>query len=121
MVSGFGVTNEQNRKVLTNRLKYVYLPVVGQEKCRNSVAAEKSRKPKTPGLTDNMFCAGFPEGGRDSCQGDSGSPFTMIEDNRAWAVGIVSWGIECGRVGTYGVYTSISNYLGWINKTMHEN
>lgn len=121
-VSGFGVTNEQNRRILTNKLKYVYLPVVDQQICRDSIAAEKSKKPNTPALTDNMFCAGFPEGGRDSCQGDSGSPFAFSDDNnRIWAAGIVSWGIECGRQGTYSVYTSVTKYLGWINKTMHEN
>lgn len=107
--------------VLTNKLKYVYLPVVDQEKCRASVDTERRKSPKTPVLTDNMFCAGFPEGGRDSCQGDSGSPFSISDNKRFWAAGIVSWGIECGRQGTYGVYTSVTNYLGWINKTMHEN
>lgn len=121
MVSGFGVTNDQNRRILTNRLKYVHLPVVDQETCRASVAVEKKTKPKTPELTDNMFCAGFPEGGKDSCQGDSGSPYSLSDGNRVWAAGIVSWGIECGREGTYGVYTSVANYLGWINRTMQEN
>eukprot|EP00066_Takifugu_rubripes_P003633 XP_003966359.2 PREDICTED: complement C1r-A subcomponent-like [Takifugu rubripes] len=121
IVSGFGVTNDQNRKILTNRLKYVELPVVDQEICRASIAVERSKNPNTPLLSDNMFCAGFPEGGRDSCQGDSGSPFSMSNNNRFWAAGIVSWGIDCGREGTYGVYTSIANYLSWINKTMNEN
>lgn len=120
-MSGFGLTNEQKRLVLTNRLKYIYLAVVDQEICRASVDVEKKKKPKTPGLTDNMFCAGFSEGGMDSCQGDSGGPFAISEDDRFWAAGIVSWGIGCGQKGTYGVYTSITNYLGWINKTMHEN
>lgn len=120
-MSGFGVTNDQNRKILTNKLKYVQLPVVDQEICRASIAVERSRNSKTPILSDNMFCAGFPEGGRDSCQGDSGSPFAMSDNNRFWAAGIVSWGIDCGREGTYGVYTSITNYLSWINKTMNEN
>lgn len=121
IVSGFGVTNDQNRRILTNRLKYVQLPVVDQKTCRTSIEAETSRNTKTPILSDNMFCAGFPEGGRDSCQGDSGSPFAMSDNNRFWAAGIVSWGIDCGREGTYGVYTSIAKYLSWINKTMNEN
>lgn len=97
------------------------LPVVDQGKCNASVIEEKNKKPDTPSLTDNMFCAGLPEGGKDSCQGDSGSPFTISHDNRAWAAGIVSWGIECGRQGVYGVYTSVTKYLDWINKTMQEN
>lgn len=120
-VSGFGLTNDHGRNILTNTLKYVQLPVVDQEICRASIAEERSRNARTPKLSDNMFCAGFPEGGRDSCQGDSGSPFTMSDNNRYWAAGIVSWGIHCGRERTYGVYTNIGNYLSWINKTMNEN
>ena len=58
----------------------------------------------------------------DSCQGDSGGPFTLIDnEGQAWAAGIVSWGIDCGKVGTYGVYTRVTNYLDWINNTMQES
>lgn len=115
------MANEQNRLILTNRLKYVYLAVVDRETCRASIAENKKKKRTTPTLTDNMFCAGFAAGGKDSCQGDSGGPFAISEGDHYWAAGIVSWGIGCGREGTYGVYTKITNYLAWINKTMHEN
>lgn len=121
MVSGFGLTETDKRRILTNTLKYVQLPVVDQETCSTSVALAKTTSQNVPSLTDNMFCAGFPEGGRDSCQGDTGGPFTLLEDGRFWAAGIVSWGVDCGKVGTYGVYTKVTNYLDWINKTMEEN
>lgn len=77
--------------------------------------------PDLPDLTDNMFCAGIPEGKKDSCQGDSGSAFTLTDDGQFWAAGVVSWGAKCGQKGTYGVYTRVTNYVDWINKVMQEN
>lgn len=120
-MSGFGVTIENNRRILTNQLKYVYLPVVDQQTCRDSISLARRRRNNIPDLTNNMFCAGLPEGGKDSCQGDSGGPFTLTKDGRHWAAGIVSWGVECGGKGTYGVYTRVANYLNWIQNTMQEN
>ncbi|XP_028280212.1 complement component 1, r subcomponent [Parambassis ranga] len=123
LVSGFGLTEGKNNsgQFMTNKLKFVQLPVVAQEVCSNSVNGLKKMKTGIPNLTDNMFCAGIPEGGKDSCQGDSGSAFTLRENGRFWAAGIVSWGMECGKQGTYGVYTRVANYLDWITNIMQEN
>ncbi|XP_041797887.1 complement C1r subcomponent-like [Chelmon rostratus] len=121
LVSGFGLAGEQ--LISANKLKYVHLLVVEQEMCRSAV--EKLKKATDnynfPSLTNNTFCAGVPEGGKDSCHGDSGSPLAVRDEGRFWAAGIVSWGADCGAPGTYGVYTKVSNYLDWINKTMKEN
>uniref|UniRef100_A0A3Q2UEC0 complement subcomponent C1r n=2 Tax=Fundulus heteroclitus TaxID=8078 RepID=A0A3Q2UEC0_FUNHE len=120
MVSGFGVTDKGAQRFLTNKLKYVHVPVAQQERCRESLKGRPGTK--TPTLTNNMFCAGIPEGGKDSCQGDSGSAFTLQSENgRFWAAGIVSWGVKCGQRGTYGFYTKVANYIDWINKIMQEN
>jgi trypsin len=53
------------------------------------------------------LCAGGAR--RDSCQGDSGGPLFAIRDGRPLQVGIVSWGVGCGRSGVSGVYTRLSN------------
>lgn len=120
-MSGFGLTGSKITRILTNTLKYVQLPVVDYDTCNASVASAKRTRTNVPSLTRNMFCAGFPEGGRDSCQGDSGGPYTLHDDGHFWAAGIVSWGVDCGMQGTYGVYTKVDNYLDWINNTIAEH
>ncbi len=66
-------------------------------------------------VTDNMFCAGFDKGGKDSCQGDSGGPiFLTTETGDYVQAGIVSWGEGCARRRRPGIYTKLSNYNDWI-------
>ncbi|XP_029958965.1 complement component 1, r subcomponent isoform X2 [Salarias fasciatus] len=121
LVSGFGTTGTINKRILTNKLKYLNLPLVSQQTCSASMTSLRRGTSEIPNLTDNMFCAGIPEGGKDSCQGDSGGPFTLTENGRFWAAGIVSWGANCGMKDRYGVYTRVANYVNWIKKTMQEN
>lgn len=75
-------------------------------------------------ITGNMFCAGRPQGGADSCQGDSGGFIGAPADGSTTAkpkfvqLGIVSWGIGCARPKLFGVYTRIANYNDWIKEVM---
>ncbi|KAG7215628.1 hypothetical protein INR49_021983 [Caranx melampygus] len=62
-------------------------------------------------LTTNMFCAGYIDGGQDSCKGDSGGPLVTQYKKTTFLLGIVSWGKGCARQGNYGIYTRVSNYL----------
>ena len=67
-------------------------------------------------ITENMVCAGRTS--KDSCQGDSGGPGIVAdpalgEDRQ---VGVVSFGIGCARPGFPGVYTRVSQFLGWIEE-----
>ncbi|MFI8190200.1 S1 family peptidase [Streptomyces sp. NPDC085946] len=61
---------------------------------------------------ETMLCAGELAGGPDACHGDSGGP--LVAQGRL--IGLVSWGSGCGRAGSPGVYTRVSDVmrkLGW--------
>lgn len=59
-----------------------------------------------------MICAGFENGGRDSCFGDSGGPLVI----NGMLVGVVSWGIECASPFYPGVYARVSYARKWIQQ-----
>ena len=91
----------------SDQLREVSLPVVSFQTCVNSTQYI---------VTENMFCAGYQEGGKDACQGDSGGPF-VIYDNGHWQLaGIVSWGDDgCANPGSYGFFTRVPNYYAFIS------
>ncbi|KAL1472887.1 hypothetical protein MTO96_022666 [Rhipicephalus appendiculatus] len=106
-VTGWGQLAE-NVHTLPRYLQEIELPIVNQDVCRNATAYK---------VTDNMFCAGYAqEIVGDACQGDSGGPFVVRHKNRWYIVGIVSWGVGCGRRGNYGYYTKVTNYHNWIKE-----
>jgi trypsin len=97
-VVGWGTTSEGG--AVSDVLLKVTVPVVDNETCAADYTASGAGYDKA-----SMFCAGVPEGGKDSCQGDSGGP-AYVDGKLA---GIVSWGEGCGRKGFPGVYTNVGN------------
>ncbi|XP_061482650.1 coagulation factor VII-like isoform X2 [Rhineura floridana] len=69
-------------------------------------------------ITGNMFCAGYLNGTKDSCEGDSGGPHVTEYKSTWFLTGIVSWGKGCAAIGTYGVYTNVMKYIAWLNNHM---
>ena len=65
-------------------------------------------------IYDEMMCAGYRSGGKDSCQGDSGGPLMLQEDGRWELVGIVSAGYSCAQSGQPGIYHRVSQTADWI-------
>lgn len=105
IVAGWGRTETE---YLSPVLMRVGVQVVSNERCNAPVSYGGV-------VTDNMLCAGFAAGGRDSCQGDSGGPLTVNgQGGKKLLAGIVSWGYGCAEENLFGVYTRVENYVDWI-------
>ncbi|XP_054537286.1 mannan-binding lectin serine protease 1 isoform X1 [Pan troglodytes] len=127
LVAGWGISNpnvtvdeiiSSGTRTLSDVLQYVKLPVVPHAECKTSYESRSGNY----SVTENMFCAGYYEGGKDTCLGDSGGAFVIFDDlSQRWVVqGLVSWGgpEECGSKQVYGVYTKVSNYVDWVWEQM---
>ncbi|XP_051037904.1 uncharacterized protein LOC127220220 [Phodopus roborovskii] len=107
IVSGFGRTHEKGRQ--SNILKMLEVPYVDRNTCKLSSSFT---------ITQNMFCAGYDAKLEDACQGDSGGPHVTRFKDTHFVTGIVSWGEGCARKGKYGIYTKVTAFLKWIDKSM---
>ena len=74
---------------------------------------------------EGLICAGGdPDGGKDGCEGDSGSPLMVKNSakNQVVQVGLMSGSLvkECGTANITSYYTRVSYYLKWIMDNIHE-
>jgi secreted trypsin-like serine protease len=107
LVMGWGDTRINGTGSYSDVLRQVSLPIVSNQTCDSSYRGS---------ITENMLCAGYVEGGKDACAGDSGGPLMVPQPGGGWVqAGIVSWGYDCALPNYYGVYTRISRFTHWIN------
>ena len=100
-VSGWGSTLYGGDTV--NRLRSATVPIVADSTCAGDDYYGTAFDPAT------MVCAGFAEGGVDTCNGDSGGPLeSPLEGGGYRLVGITSWGFHCALPDSPGVYTRIA-------------
>ncbi|XP_028613480.1 coagulation factor XI isoform X2 [Grammomys surdaster] len=103
-VTGWGYTGSRDK--VQNTLQKAKVPLVWNEECQMRYRRHK--------ITNKMICAGYKEGGKDTCKGDSGGPLACKHDGVWHLVGITSWGEGCGQKERPGVYTNVAKYVDWI-------
>lgn len=106
-VTGWGETYGTGYEFV---LKQALVPIVTRESCRKSYPYFD--------VGNKMICAGYNQGGHDSCKGDSGGPLVMQNETRWVQVGVVSTGGICGEKLQPGIYTELTHYVEWIRSTM---
>ncbi|KAG8188740.1 hypothetical protein JTE90_023085 [Oedothorax gibbosus] len=100
-----------------NILQEVQVPIVGNGDCQSMFFHAGHQK----AIRSNFVCAGYTNGGQDSCEGDSGGPLMVQrEDNRWVLVGTVSHGIGCADPNLPGVYMRMSSYRPWIDSIINK-
>lgn len=102
--AGWGQYNEGGTE-RPEQLRRVTVAIVDRGIC-NKQYSENSP------ITENMVCAGVPEGGKDSCANDSGGPLVNAAGE---LVGIVSWGQGCAEKDFPGVYARVGSGRKFID------
>ncbi|XP_047106726.1 trypsin-1-like [Schistocerca piceifrons] len=111
-ITGWGYVEQDEYYVLPAILQAVDLPLILTKECAEMYVDYDN--PDNEVREDNI-CAGLEEGGKDSCNGDSGGPMAC----GGLLTGLVSWGHDiCGIPGYPGVYTSVPYYADWIADTI---
>ena len=112
MVSGWGMLDEK-ATFMSSYLQHVNVPIISESKCIELYS-------KLTSISSSQICAGVPEGGKDACTGDSGGPLVTLEGERFYVIGVVSFGMGCGRSEYPGVYTKVMYYLPWIFEILEQ-
>jgi secreted trypsin-like serine protease len=107
IVTGWGRRSENAQHSLV--LKEVVVPLWRHPQCESALKGHFGPNYRLPETT---ICAGAE--GSDACDGDGGGPL-VCEKNQTWyQMGIVSFGIGCGRRNTPGVYTKVEAFTPWV-------
>lgn len=115
-ISGFGTLSFNRGPALPRVLQVAEVPILPNRECMSMFFSSGIIRE----VRDNEICAGYREGGVDSCKGDSGGPLTVYSPKRrSWTLaGIVSNGIKCAEPGMPGIYMRVTSYLHWIRKSI---
>ncbi|KAI1289231.1 Clotting factor B [Halotydeus destructor] len=116
-IAGFGMYYWDGP--LPDHLQWATVPILDNLACNQVYGRWPMRRFFDKGITKELLCAGYQDGGVDACQGDSGGPLTVTtSDGRAVLVGIVSFGYKCAEAGFPGVYVRVSSFVPWITSTL---
>jgi secreted trypsin-like serine protease len=108
-IAGFGTTSESS-SAPPPQMQYARVPIRTDADCAkaypNGLGGAQSN-----GHFDarTMLCASYPQGGTDTCEGDSGGPLLApVTSGRLLLVGATSFGSGCAEAGHPGVYALLA-------------
>jgi trypsin len=99
-IAGFGATSSDASQT-PDRMQSAKVPVTTDQYCADAYG-DGSFDAKT------MFCAGYPQGGTDTCEGDSGGPLLAPVGSGFRLAGATSFGSGCAQPGKPGVYARLA-------------
>ncbi|XP_020666267.3 serine protease 27 [Pogona vitticeps] len=115
-VTGWGDISEGQDLPPPKKLQKLQVPIIDIQTCRRLYNIDMGQSLPRKQIQDDMMCAGYAEGMKDSCKGDSGGPL-MCKMNHEWLLaGIVSWGEGCAERNRPGVYIRLTSYQEWIQR-----
>lgn len=106
VVAGFGRTVATSSAKLQT-MQAVQISTISSSQCSSAYPGD---------IDSTQFCAGDWNGGKDSCQGDSGGGlYSGTDPSYQTLMGVVSWGQGCAQAGKPGVYASVPYFQSWIS------
>ncbi|MEN9226040.1 MAG: trypsin-like serine protease [Thermostichus sp. HHBFW_bins_43] len=114
-ILGWGATDPrpagQEPSGFPRDLQQATVPIVSNAECNAPQSYDGT-------ILDSMLCAGFPQGGVDSCQADSGGPLIVPSGNGFALAGITSFGVGCALPNFFGVYTRVSSFFDFVQSVI---
>jgi secreted trypsin-like serine protease len=108
-IAGFGTTSE-DATTPPPQMRYAQVPFTTDAYCASKYPNGLDDA-QNDGYFDpkTMVCAGYPQGGTDTCEGDSGGPLLApLPDGKLTLVAATSFGDGCAQAGHPGVYALLS-------------
>ncbi|CAK8697276.1 uncharacterized protein LOC143451751 [Clavelina lepadiformis] len=111
VIAGWGITGKSTRGA--RKLQEGYVHVISRKSCQTYYPNHV--------ISTRMICAGQ-SGTVDACSGDSGGPLMCWQPDRGqWQLaGVTSWGSSCTPHSAPGVYTDITYFSEWAERTMEQ-
>ncbi|KAI2650931.1 Enteropeptidase [Labeo rohita] len=95
-IAGWGLTAEDG--TTADVLQEAVVPLLSNKQCQEWLPEYN--------FTERMLCAGYAEGGVDTCKEAGG-----------WVlVGVTSFGVGCGRPQRPGAYARVSQFIEWVSE-----
>ena len=96
-------------------LKEIKVPIWNQNVCRQTLRKQFGNNYRLP---NSSFCAGAE--GHDACDGDGGGGLFCEKSGTWYQIGVISFGVGCGRKDSPGVYTKVLSYTSWIENVVKQ-